>query len=146
MNKKTSRKTKTSKTLSRIVTIVLGLGFAGSTLAIALSSVFSQNNYSAANSGNTDDAPAAEEQIQLQIDGYEKVLEREPKNVTALEGLAQIYLQTNDPKRAIPTLEKLVEYYPEQQQYAGILQIIKQQEAKQPAATKEKSQTTKESE
>lgn len=144
MNKKNSRKTK-SKTLSRIVTIILGLGFAGSTLAIALSSVFSQNNYSAANSGNTDDAPVAEEQIQLQIDGYEKVLEREPKNVTALEGLAQIYLQTEDPKRAIPTLEKLVEYYPEQQQYAGILQIIKQQSAKQPAASK-KSQTTKESE
>ncbi len=145
MNKKTSRKTKTSKTLSRIITIILGLGFAGSTLAIALSSVFTQTDNSAANSGNTDDAPAAEEQIQLQIDGYEKVLEREPKNVTALEGLAQIYLQTNDPKRAIPTLEKLVEYYPEQQQYAGILQIIKQQEAQQPAATKEKSQTTKQS-
>ena len=122
-------KKKQNKTLSRIVTLVLGLGFAGSTLAIALSSVFSQNNSPTVSSNPND--PDVEEQIQQQISGYQKVLEREPQNVTALEGLAQIYLQT-DPKQAIPTLEKLVEYYPEQQQYAGILEIIKQQEASQP--------------
>ena len=124
-----SKKKQKRKTLSRIVTLVLGLGFAGSTLAIALSSVFSQNNSPTVSSNA--DAADAEEQIQQQIDGYQKVLEREPQNVTALEGLAQIYLQT-DPKQAIPTLEKLVEYYPEQQQYAGILEIIKQQEVSQP--------------
>ena len=122
-------KNKQNKTLSRIVTLVLGLGFAGSTLAIALSSVFSQNNSPAVSSNPN--APDVEEQIQQQISGYQKVLEREPQNVTALEGLAQIYLQT-DPKQAIPTLEKLVEYYPEQQEYAGILEIVKQQEASQP--------------
>lgn len=120
-------KKKKTKTLSRVVTLVLGLGFAGSTLAIALSSVFSQNNSSSV-SQNIDEA-AIDEQIQQQISGYEKVLEREPQNITALEGLAQIYLQTGDPKQAIPTLEKLVEYYPEQEQYAGILEIIEQQEA-----------------
>ena len=124
-----SKKKQKRKTLSRIVTLVLGLGFAGSTLAIALSSVFSQNNSPTVSSNP--DAPEVEEQIQQQISGYQKVLEREPQNVTALEGLAQIYLQT-DPKQAIPTLEKLVEYYPEQQQYAGILEIVKQQEAAQP--------------
>lgn len=128
-----SHKAKKSKTLSRIITLVLGLGFAGSTIAIALSSVFSQNSPTVSNS-NTDTV-SLEEQIQLQIDGYEKVLEREPENVTALEGLAQIYLQTGDPKQAIPTLEKLVEYYPEQPEYAGILDLIKQQEI-EPAETK----------
>lgn len=128
-----SHKAKKSKTLSRIITLVLGLGFAGSTIAIALSSVFSQNSPTVSNS-NTDTA-SLEEQTQLQIDGYEKVLEREPENVTALEGLAQIYLQTGDPKQAIPTLEKLVEYYPEQPEYAGILDLIKQQEI-EPAETK----------
>ena len=125
-----SSKRKKSKTLSRIVTLVLGLGFAGSTLAIALSSVFSSNNSNPVASNA--DAPSIEEQIQLQINGYEKVLEREPQNQTALEGLAQIYLQTGDPQQAIPTLEKLVEYYPEQQEYAGILEIVKQQEAGRP--------------
>ena len=136
-----SKKKQKRKTLSRIVTLVLGLGFAGSTLAIALSSVFSQNNSPTVSSNA--DAADAEEQIQQQIDGYQKVLEREPQNVTALEGLAQIYLQT-DPKQAIPTLEKLVEYYPEQQQYAGILEIVKQQEAAQPQ-NKQPSQQPQES-
>ncbi len=133
MSKKKKKKEKKSRTLSRIVTLVLGLGFAGSTLAIALSSVFSQNSYnatnSAADSGNSESAPSVEEQIQLQASGYEKVLDREPNNITALEGLTQIYLQTGQPEKAIPTLEKLVEYYPEQPEYAGILQVIKQQEA-----------------
>ncbi|MGB5635461.1 MAG: tetratricopeptide repeat protein [Waterburya sp.] len=143
MSKKKKKKEKKSKTLSRAVTLVLGLGFAGSTVVIALSSVFSQDNSTTADSGNSDDDPSVEDQIQLQANGYEKVLAREPKNITALEGLAQIYLQTGQPQKAIPTLEKLVEYYPDQQQYAGILQIIKQQEANQPAKPEQPEATQK---
>ncbi|MEM8720285.1 MAG: tetratricopeptide repeat protein [Cyanobacteria bacterium P01_G01_bin.39] len=125
-NKK--KKNKKNKTLSRIVTLILGIGFAGSTLAIALSSVFSQNDYDAPNSENSAATPSVEEQIQLQIGGYEKVLAREPQNFTALNGLAEIYLQTGQPEKAVPTLEKLVEYYPEQQEYASLLELIKQQQ------------------
>ncbi|MGB5712015.1 MAG: tetratricopeptide repeat protein [Waterburya sp.] len=143
MSKKKKKKEKKSKTLSRAVTLVLGLGFAGSTVVIALSSVFSQDNSTTADYGNSDDDPSVEDQIQLQASGYEKVLAREPKNITALEGLAQIYLQTGQPQKAIPTLEKLVEYYPDQQQYAGILQIIKQQEANQPAKPEQPEATQK---
>ena len=142
MAKKNRKETK-SKKISRVVTLVLGLGFAASTLAIALSSVFSQQNSRNVAATNPD-APSIEEQIQQQISGYEKVLEREPKNTTALEGLAQIYMQT-DPKKAIPTLEKLVEYYPEQQQYATVLEVIKQQEANPPAATEAQPEATPES-
>ena len=105
----------------------MGLGFAGSSLAIALSSVFSQDNYTASQS-QSENAPSSEEQIQMQVEGYEKVLAREPKNITALEGLTQIYLQTQNIDKAIPLLEKMVEYYPERQEFASILQIIKQQE------------------
>ena len=126
MNKKKGSKKKT-KTLVRVVTLIMGLGFAGSTLAIALSSVFSQDDYATSQSQTSEDAPTVEEQVQMQISGYEKVLEREPENITALQGLAQIYLQTNNTEKAIPVLEKMVEYYPEQQEFAGILQIIKQQ-------------------
>ena len=139
MVKKNKKETK-GKKLSRIVTLILGLGFVGSTLAIALSSVFSQNNSN--NVASNPDDPSIEEQIQVQVSGYEKVLEREPQNVTALEGLAQIYLQTGDPKRAIPALEKLVEYYPEQPEYAGILEIIKQQEANAPTAEETQPEAT----
>jgi cytochrome c-type biogenesis protein CcmH/NrfG len=134
MAKKKGKQETNSRKLSRVITLVLGLGFAGSTLAIALSSVFSQSNSSNVAATDPDAAPT-EEQIKLQVTGYEKVLEREPKNVTALEGLAQIYIQTN-PKKAIPTLEKLVQYYPEQPQYAGVLKLIKQQEAKPTPAPK----------
>jgi acetolactate synthase small subunit len=123
-----------SRKLSRVVTLILGLGFAASTLVIALSSVFSESKSSnvAANDPN---APPVEEQIKIQVSGYEKVLEREPKNVTALEGLALIHLKT-DPKKAIPTLEKLVKYYPQQQQYAVVLEQVKQQAVKPTAAPK----------
>lgn len=105
----------------------MGLGFAGSTLAIALSSVFSQNNRTASQS-QYGEAPSIEEQIQLRVEGYEKVLAREPKNITALEGLAQIHLQTRNTDKAIPVLEKMVEYYPQRQEFASILQIVKQQQ------------------
>ena len=133
-------KKKKTKTFVRIATLIMVLGFAGSTLAIALSSIFSNNNHTASESEQYGEAPPIEEQIQMQVSGYEKVLEREPDNITALEGLAQIYLQTNNTAEAIPVLEKMVEYYPERQELAGILQVIKQQEANQtsePADTKQ---------
>ncbi len=137
------RKGDKNKTFMRVVTLVLGLGFAGSTLAITLASVFSQNNSTASNPQTTEDPALAEKQMQMQVEGYKKVLEREPKNVTALQGLAQIYIQS-DPKKAIPSLEKLAEYYPEQKEYASILKIIKQQEVSQPAKTEKKQAPTKE--
>jgi len=132
MAKKKKKKETKGKKVSRVITLILGLGFAGATLAIALSSVFSQN-HSYNTAANNPDLPSAEEQIQIQVDGYEKVLEREPENTTALEGLTMIYLQTGEPKKAIPTLEKLAEYYPEQPQYATLLEGLKQQEANTPA-------------
>ena len=138
MSKKKKKTTKT-KALVRIATLVMGLGFAGSTLAIALSSVFSQNNNTASESQQYGDAPSLEEQIQMQVSGYEKVLAREPKNITALEGLAQIHLQTRNTDKAIRVLEKLVEYYPERQEFTGILQLLKQQASQNtPAQPEEK--------
>ena len=123
----------------RAVTLIMGLGFVGSTLAIALSSVFSRDNYSAEQS-QPNDAAAIQEQIQMQVKGYEKVLEREPNNLTALQGLAQIHLQTGNIAKAIPVLEKLVEYYPEQPEFASILQLVKQQQASQEATSEPEPQ------
>jgi len=126
-------KEKTGKTFQRALTLILGIGFAGSTLAITLSSIFSQNNNNTASNSNAPtDAVALEEQVKLQASGYEKVLEREPNNLAALNGLAQIYLQTGNLEKAIPPLEKLVKFYPQQQEFAEILQIIKQQQAQKP--------------
>jgi tetratricopeptide (TPR) repeat protein len=126
-------KEKTGKTFQRALTLILGIGFAGSTLAITLSSIFSQNNNNTTSNSNAPtDTAALEEQVKLQASGYEKVLEREPNNLAALNGLAQIYLQTGNLEKAIPPLEKLVKFYPQQQEFAEILQIIKQQQAQKP--------------
>lgn len=112
----------------------MGLGFVGSTLAIALSSVFSQDNYAAHNSQQYGEAPSIEEQIKMRVDGYEKVLAREPQNITALEGLAQLYLQTGNTEEAILLLKKMVEYYPERQEFSSILQAIEQRNSQQKEA------------
>lgn len=137
-----------SKQIKRIVTLVLGLGFAGSTLAIALASAFSQNHSTASYSEDAN-SPSIEEQIKMQTDGYTKVLEREPKNQTAIQGLmqiAQLHLQTGNTKEAIPVLAKIVKYSPEQTEVAQILAGLREQEAKKPAATDQEPATNSEAE
>ena len=147
MSKKKKPETK-SKKIQRIVTLVLGLGFAGSTLAIALASVLSQN-HSPASYAEEPNSPSLEEQIQMQTDGYTKVLEREPKNETAIQGLmqiAQLHLQTGNTKEAIPVLAKIVEYSPEQTEIAQILAGLKKQQANKPTTTDKKTKPASEAE
>jgi predicted Zn-dependent protease len=126
------KKNNQSRTWLRVVAIIFGLGFAASSAAIGLSGFLGQNNSNSnvSESNNTANAPDAKA-LQMQISGYEKVLEREPKNPTALQGLAQIYLQTGKIEKAVPVIEKLAAYYPEQPEYAQVLQVIKQQQAQQ---------------
>ena len=63
-------------------------------------------------------------------------------DLTALEGLTQIYLQTGNLEQAIPSLEKLVEYYPERQEYASVLELVKQRQQNQNQSQGESSQET----
>lgn len=112
------------KNLQRIVILMFGLAFIGSTGAAVLAGLFDNRNTTSNTVANTE---SLEEQIQAQVRGYEKVLEREPENLTALTGLAQLYLQTGNPEQAIPTIEKLAKLQPERQEYQDILQILKQQ-------------------
>ena len=67
------------------------------------------------------------QQLQAQARGYEMVLQREPKNQIALQGLVEIRLQMNDFERTIEPLETLVRLSPEQEQYKTLLATIKQQ-------------------
>jgi tetratricopeptide (TPR) repeat protein len=59
--------------------------------------------------------------------GYELVLEREPDNVNALQGLLENHLRQGNLKDAIAPLERLSQLIPEQIEYTLLLAQTKQQ-------------------
>lgn len=117
------------KTLQRILVLVFGLAFVGSTLFFLLGSLFSGDNRSHSYSSSTtsQNSSSAEEQLLLQANGYQKVLAREPENITALSGLVQTRLQIGDLEGAIAPLEKLVELNPQEEDFQVLLDAVKQE-------------------
>ncbi|MGL5836134.1 MAG: tetratricopeptide repeat protein [Waterburya sp.] len=67
--------------------------------------------------------------MEAEAAGYQKVLDREPNNDTALNGLIKIRLQQKDLEGAIPPLTKLAQLHPEQTEYSTLLAQAKQQTA-----------------
>ena len=65
--------------------------------------------------------------LEAEADGYQKVLEREPENDTALRGLLEIRLKQKDLQGAITPLEKLAQIHTEQNEYTILLAQAKQQ-------------------
>ena len=118
-----------NKKIQRILVTIFGLAFIGSTGAAVIAGLLSNGNTT--NAEYSPDTPSVEEQLQIRASGYEKVLEREPDNITALTGLAEIYLQTGNTAKAIPPLEKLVESYPERKEFAALLEGIKQEQVQE---------------
>lgn len=116
-----------------IVTVVMGLAFlafVGISLAPLLSGFFQAGPSTATNSPapTTNASPAARKaELEAQAKGYELVLQREPENPTALEGLLMTRLALNDVKGAIAPLEKLVKLNPNESRYSVLLAQAKQQ-------------------
>ena len=126
-----------NKPLKRILTMLFGLAFLGSTTVFMLSSLFRRDYVSAPSPTSSSSIPSAQEKLLLQARGYQKVLEREPNNLTALSGLVRTRLDMQDLEGAIVPLEKLIELNPQREELITLLETIKQE-----LAQKKQSQST----
>lgn len=111
------------KRILRIFTAISAIAFLGST-GFNLIRMLTNPAQSTQVSTQAEDLTR---QLQAQARGYEMVLQREPKNQIALQGLVEIRLQMNDFERIVEPLEMLVSLSPEQEQYKTLLATIKQQ-------------------
>jgi cytochrome c-type biogenesis protein CcmH/NrfG len=119
MSKKNERK----KRILRIFTIISALGFLGSA-GFSFIRMLTNPAQPTQVSAQAEDLT---QQLQAQVRGYEMVLQREPENQLALQGLVEIRLQMKDFERTIEPLEMLVRLNPKQEQYKTLLATIKQQ-------------------
>ncbi|GAB4134092.1 MAG: hypothetical protein Fur0046_05530 [Cyanobacteria bacterium J069] len=71
--------------------------------------------------------PSEQDILREEEKGFSLVLQREPENQTALEGLANARIKLKDYAGAIAPLEKLASLYPDQEDYQTLLKEAKQQ-------------------
>lgn len=112
------------KPIHRILIILSVISFLGSTV-FGLVGLFSSALQDPKSNSNTAVA-SQDSQLEAQVRGYESVVQREPENQVALEGLVQARLQMNDLQGAILPLEKLVKLNPDNAEYKALLAGIKQ--------------------
>jgi cytochrome c-type biogenesis protein CcmH/NrfG len=111
------------KPIQRILVILSGLAFAGSTV-LGMVSLLTTDIQASKDTSKTA-AASKDAQLKAQAQGYELVLQREPENQVALQGLVQTRLQMNDLQGAVEPMEKLVKLNPDNPQYKALLAEIK---------------------
>ncbi|MBE9115972.1 tetratricopeptide repeat protein [Lusitaniella coriacea LEGE 07157] len=108
------------KPVQQILIIVSILAFVGSTGLMA-AGLFRNSGNNSPQSTNETPADAATQNLLVAEEGFQKVLEREPDNLFALQNLVSARIELGKVKEAIPPLEKLVELEPENQEALQIL-------------------------
>jgi len=111
--------------LQRVLVLLSGFAFLGTTVFFGASTLMNSNRQAPTKTGATAGAsPGSEaerEQLEAQEGGYAAVVEREPDNLTALEGLARTRIELGKLEEALEPLQKLAAVEPENQ---GIWQAI----------------------
>ncbi len=106
--------------IKQIFAIVSMVGFGGSTI-FGMLSLFGSGLSGQHQQKQAPVVVSQESLLAAQERGYVGVLQREPQNVTALEGLANVRLQMNNKAGAIEPLEKLVKLHPDRADYKQLL-------------------------
>ncbi|MEG4092161.1 tetratricopeptide repeat protein [Microcoleus sp. Pol12B4] len=109
-----------SDRIKQIFALVSMVGFGGSAI-FGMVSLFGSGLSSQHQQKSAPVAVSQESLLAAQERGYETVLQREPQNQTALEGLANVRLQMNNKVGAIEPLEKLVKLNPGRSDYKVLL-------------------------
>ena len=113
-----------SDRIKQIFALVSMVGFGGSAI-FGVVSLFSSGLSSQHQQKSAPVAVSQESLLAAQERGYVGVLQREPQNQTALEGLANVRLQMNNQVGAIEPLEKLGKLYPDRADYQALLEQAK---------------------
>ena len=114
-----------TKPIHRIFMILSILFFLGST-GFATLRLFN-NPWKHSQENTATEGTFKDSQLQVQEQGYELVLKREPENQVALNGLVETRLQMDDVRGAIQPLEKLVKLNPDRSDYKVQLDQLKSQ-------------------
>ncbi|BAW97311.1 hypothetical protein NIES970_22620 [[Synechococcus] sp. NIES-970] len=111
-------KQKKQKFWQKIILFIGAGSFAATAMVPVIGGIVESMNQSA-----TTEIGQADQEAQLkeQEAGLVAVLEREPDNVNALQGLVQVRLALGDLEGARPHLARLVELYPEEQVLQDLL-------------------------
>ncbi len=113
---------KRSQRIKKIVGLVSLVSFSSSMVFAAVPAI---KNAIENDTSSQSQAVSVESSLKKQAKGFELVLQREPENKTALEGLVRLRLALKDEKSAIAPLEKLVELQPEREDYKIALERLK---------------------
>ncbi len=118
-----------SRWLVSVVLVLAVIGFVGFSMIPLISTTLKESQPSRVATPASSQTLGAGQQSKIAdaARGYELVLQREPENQTALQGLLEARIQLGDLKGAIAPLEKLAALNPNQTQYTILLAKAKQQ-------------------